>query len=115
MDDRLSVWTGCRVTMLVASIGQQLMSKRIFGISMTGALIILCGVTWAYLAFWKPDDEALRILARMNASYANCKSLRDRIDVTAVDESDSGAKSTNAYVAHVAFAGPPLYAMNSNL
>ena len=64
------------------------------------------GLLGFILLFWKPDDEALRILERMNASYANCKSLRDRIDVTSVDESDSGAKSTNTYVAHVALARP---------
>lgn len=82
------------------------MKRRAWGLTTVSGLVLLFCAAWAYFAFWKPDQEALGILAKMNTVYADCKSFRDSIDVTTIEESSTGSKETKTFIASMVFARP---------
>lgn len=59
-----------------------------------------------YLAIWKTDERALRVMAKMEATYATCKSFRDRIEVTTVSHDRGERVAVKKWVANVVFARP---------
>ncbi len=71
-----------------------------------GSIFALSGTVWIYFVLWKPNREALRILTRMDAVYASCHSLRERIDVTTGEQSKTLGKRQKVWVANLTFARP---------
>lgn len=80
------------------------MKRRVLlAIAFFAALVL--GGSWAYFIIREPHEAALEILAKLDSTYANCKSLRDRIDITTTDDS-GGKKQTKRWVATFAFERP---------